>query len=76
MKRMIYQVKVGPTPPKFYDTCIASVKRYCEKYDIDHKLLTEPKLKIVPLKSCRSSQAVERLGYLPIFEKENAFDFT
>lgn len=75
MKNMIYQVKVGPNPPAFYDTCIASVKKYCKKYDIKYKLQTEPKLKIRPLKSCRSEIAVERLGYLPIYEKENAFNY-
>ena len=75
MKRMIYQVKVGPNPPAFYDTCIASVAAYCKKYDIMHIVQLEPELKIRPLKSCRSERAVERLGYLPIFEKEVAFNF-
>lgn len=74
MKNLIYQVKVGPNPPKFYDTCIDSVKRYCDKHNIKHIVETEPKLKIRPLNSYRSEQAVERLGYLPIFEKENAFN--
>ena len=72
---MIFQVKVGPNPPTFYDTCISSVARYCEKYDIDHMILTEPELKIRPLNSHRSEQAVERLGYLPIYEKEVAFKY-
>jgi len=75
MKRMIYQVKVGPNPPAFYDTCMDSVAAYCKKYNIVHIIQTEPILKIRPLKSHRSEQAVERLGYLPIFEKENAFDY-
>ena len=75
MRRMIYQVSVGPNPPAFYDTCIASVEAYCKKYNIEHKVQHEPELKIRPLKSCRSERAVERLGYLPIFEKENAFNF-
>ena len=75
MKNMIYQVKVGPNPPAFYDTCINSVARYCEKYNIDHKVQREPLLKIRPIKSHRSERAVERLGYLPIYEKENAFNY-
>jgi len=75
MKQMIYQVKVGPNPPAFYDTCINSVAEYCQKHDIDHIVQREPLLKIRPLNSCRSEAAVERLGYLPIYEKENAFNY-
>ncbi len=75
MKRMIYQVKVGNNTPPYYDVCIASVKRYCQRYNIDHIVQTEPILKIRPLKSQRSEEAVNRLGYLPIYEKENAFNY-
>jgi len=75
MKNLIYQVKVGPTPPAFYDVCIKSVEEYCKKYNIKHIVETEAKLKIRPLNSHRSEQAVERLGYLPIFEKQVAFDY-
>lgn len=75
MKRLIYQVKVGPNPPAYYDVCINSVKQYCENYGIDHIVQTDPILKIRPVKSQRSEQAVERLGYLPIYEKENAFSY-
>ncbi len=72
---LIYQVKVGPSPPPFYDICMQSVERYCEKYGIEYKVETEAKLKIVPLNSKRSKEAVARLGYLPIFEKEVAFEY-
>lgn len=75
MKNLIYQVKVGPNPPAFYDICIKSVAEYCKKYNIEHIVETEAKLKIRPLNSQRSVEAVERLGYLPIFEKEVAFDY-
>ena len=75
MERLIYQVKVGPNPPIYYDTCIRSAEEYCKKYNIDHIVQTEPILKIRPLNSKRSQQAVERLGYLPIYEKENAFNY-
>jgi len=74
MKTLIYQVKVGPTPPAFYDICINSAKEYCKKYGIDHVVQTEPLMKIKPLKSQRSENAL-RLGYLPIYEKENAFNY-
>lgn len=68
---LIYQVKVGETPA-FYDYCIASVERYCRKFGIAHVVQTEPILRIQPLASKRSTNAL-RLGYLPIFEKANAF---
>lgn len=76
MKRLIYQVYVGHRS-KLYDTCIESVVAYCKKHKIDHKLQTEPILKIVPdlSRTGRSKEAVERLGYLPIYEKENAFSY-
>lgn len=59
---------------EFYAQCVASVARYCEKYHIEHRVQTEPKLKIAPRDSKRSTNAM-RLGYLPIFEKANAFDY-
>ena len=76
MKRLIFQVSVGK-PSKLYTTCINSVAEYCKKYSIDHIVLTEPKLKIRPdmERTVRSKEAVERLGYMPIYEKENAFEY-
>lgn len=70
---LIYQVAVGNANP-LYEFCITSIAAYCKKHGIEHRVQREPVLKIVPSNSHRSSQAVERLGYLPIFEKENAFD--
>lgn len=76
MKRLIYQVYVGEKN-NLYDTCISSVAQYCNTYNIDHVVQTDPILKIIPdlKRTGRSKQAVERLGYLPIYEKENAFNF-
>ena len=71
--RLIYQVAVGEVPP-FYGICIESVARYCNRYHIDHIVQTEPVLKIAPLKSARSENAL-RLGYLPILEKSVAFSY-
>lgn len=68
---LVYQVKVGETPA-FYDICIESVARYCHRHGFDHIVQTEPILKILPLASKRSENAL-RLGYLPIFEKACAF---
>jgi len=76
MKRMIYQVYVGKRS-KLYDHCIASVAEYCKKHNIDHIVQRTPILMIKPdpFATNRSREAVERLGYLPIFEKENAFTY-
>lgn len=76
MKRMIYQVAVGKQS-ELYKHCIASVSRYCAKYKISHIVQTNPILKIRPdlNRTGRSKEAVEKLGYLPIYEKENAFSY-
>ena len=73
---MIYQVAVGKQS-NLYEHCIKSVANYCKKYNIKHIVQTEPILKIRPdlNRTGRSKEAVERLGYLPIYEKENAFDY-
>ena len=75
-QKMIYQVYVGQ-PSALYDICIASMDSYCAKHGIDHIVQREPILKICPNMSRteRSHQAVARLGYLPRFEKENAFSY-
>lgn len=76
MKRLIYQVYVG-SKTNLYDICVNSVENYCAKYDICHIVQREPILKIVPNmeRSGRSMESVNKLGYLPIFEKENAFSY-
>lgn len=72
MKRAIYQVYVG-AKSELYDQCVDSVEAYCAAHGIDHIVQTEPSLRIRPGPSGgRSKEAVDRLGYLPIFEKENA----
>jgi hypothetical protein len=70
---LIYQVAVGEVPP-FYHACIASVARYCQRYGFEHVVQTEPILRVRPVRSARSENAL-RLGYLPIYEKENAFSY-
>ena len=75
--RMIFQVAVG-TQSKLYEHCIESVKNYCEKHDITHHVLTQPKLRIKPdvFATNRSKESYEKYGgYLPIYEKENAFEY-
>jgi hypothetical protein len=74
VKRLIYQVSVGK-PSKLYEHCIESVAEYCKKHDIEHYVLTKPKLRINPNPfTSNRSDGASRLGYLPIYEKENAFD--
>ena len=76
MHNLIYQVYVG-NQSKLYDTCVDSVSKYCKRYGISHVIQRHPLLKIRPdpNTSGRSREAVERLGYLPIYEKENAFTY-
>lgn len=76
MKCLIYQVYVGPRL-KLYDYCTESVARYCKKFGFDHIIQTEPILKITPdvAVTNRSSASYGRLGYLPIYEKENALSY-
>jgi hypothetical protein len=75
-KHLVYQVYLGEQN-HLYDTCVQSVQKYCDKYHLDHIIQREPILKITPdLKaSNRSLQSFQRLGYLPIYEKENAFSY-
>ena len=70
---LIYQVAVGEVPD-FYHTCIDSVARYAKRIGADHFIQREPILRIAPLESQRSANA-NRLSYLPIYEKENAFSY-
>lgn len=70
---LIYQVAVGEVPA-FYRPCLESVARYAARIGADHVVQTEPILRIAPERSARSENAL-RLGYLPIYEKENAFAY-
>jgi hypothetical protein len=71
--RLIYQVYVGPES-KLYTFCTASVADYCKAHGLTHIVQREPILKIRPdPKTTGRSPNALRLGYLPIFEKANAF---
>jgi len=75
--RMIYQVAVGPKS-KLYEHCIDSVAKYCKKYGIEHIVQREPILRICPdiFATNRSTESYKKHGgFLPIYEKENAFDY-
>lgn len=70
-KTLIFQVAVCEVKP-FYEFCINSAKEYARKIGAEHFVLREPRLKIKPVNSCRSKNAL-RHQMLPIFEKEVAF---
>ena len=77
MKRMIYQVSVGPRST-LYDACIKSVAAYCDRHGFKHVVQTSPKLRIAPdiFDTMRSPESYGKYGgYLPIYEKENAFNY-
>tara|TARA_B110000977_G_scaffold25237_1_gene31001 strand:+ start:18768 stop:19553 length:786 start_codon:yes stop_codon:yes gene_type:complete len=75
MKRLIYQVYVGQSS-NLYNWCTESVKAYADSINADYVLLTSPKLFIKPDPfTTNRSEGASRLGYLPIFEKENAFEY-
>jgi hypothetical protein len=77
MKRLIYQVATGPRS-KLYEHCIKSVETYCNENEIDHKVQRTPILRIKPdvFSTNRSKESYEKHGgFLPIYEKENAFAY-
>jgi len=76
VKRLIYQVYVGKKSA-LYDHCTASVKEYCKRHNIDYVVQTTPILFIRPdpFTSNRSAECQARPLPLPIFEKENAFNY-
>jgi len=85
MKRLIYQVYTGKKS-KLYDHCTASVKAYAADISskekpqnrVDYIVQTVPKMMIKPdvFATNRSKESYEKYGgFLPIYEKENAFDY-
>lgn len=78
MKRLIYQVCLGEAQnSKLYKRCIESVGDYCQAHGIDHYVQRQPILKICPdiFATNRTPESYKKHGgFLPIYEKENAFD--
>jgi hypothetical protein len=77
MKRLIYQVYTGKKS-KLYDHCTASVKAYAERIGADYECQRTPILMIKPdvFVTNRSKESYEKYGgFLPIYEKENAFSY-
>jgi hypothetical protein len=79
MKRLIYQVRVGSRrKSKLYDYCTDSVEAYAKRIGADYIMQREPILKIAPDKKVTNrspSSYGKHGGFLPIYEKENAFNY-
>ena len=77
MAQLIYQVYVGKRS-RLYDWCTESVKQYAERIGVDYVCQRQPLLRIKPdiFSTNRSVESYEKHGgYLPIYEKENAFAY-
>lgn len=77
MKKIIYQVYLGKRS-KLYDHCTASVKAYAKRIGADYEVQRTPILMIKPdvFMTNRSKESYEKHGgFLPIYEKENAFAY-
>ena len=77
MKRLIYQVYTG-RQSKLYNHCTQSVANYARRIGVDYKVQRTPILMIKPdpFTTNRSKESYEKYGgFLPIYEKENAFAF-
>lgn len=76
MRRLIYQVCVGGEVNPLWNHCTQSVRDYADRIGADYYKQNHPHLRIQPdPKTSGRSAGASRLGYLPIFEKENAFLF-
>ena len=77
MKTLIYQVYTGKRK-KLYDFCTASVKKYADRIGADYIVQRQPILMIKPdiFQTNRSNESYMKYGgFLPIYEKENAFAY-
>jgi len=77
MRQLIYQVYTGKRL-NLYDHCTASVSEYASRIGADYIKQTIPKLLIKPdvFATNRSKESYEKYGgFLPIYEKENAFKY-
>ena len=77
MKQLIYQVYTGKQS-NLYDWCTASVKAYADSIGADYYVQREPILMIKPdvFATNRSMESYGKHGgFLPIYEKENAFGY-
>ena len=77
MKTLIYQVYTGKRS-SLYDHCTQSVKEYASRIGAYYAVQRQPILRIKPdvFATNRSNESYEKYGgFLPIYEKENAFTY-
>lgn len=77
MKKLIYQVYTG-RQSKLYNWCTASVSEYAKSIGAEYIVQRQPILRIKPdvFSTNRSKESYEKYGgFLPIYEKENAFAY-
>ena len=77
MKKLIFQVYTGKRK-KLYDFCTDSVKKYADRIGADYVVQRTPILRIKPdvFQTNRSEESYMKYGgFLPIYEKENAFAY-
>lgn len=78
MKKLIYQVSIGPQS-NLYSHCTQSVKNYADRIGADYILQTQPKLRVTPNPFLNQREGKtggwKKHGYMPIFEKENVFEY-
>jgi hypothetical protein len=78
MKTLIYQVYTGERSA-LYDHCTQSVKEYADRIGAHYLIQREPILRIQPdiflTERKGKTGGWQQIGYLPIFEKENAFAY-
>ena len=78
MKKLIYQVAIGQQS-KLYEHCTSSVEAYAKRIGADYKLQIGPIIRLAPDPFMNEREGKtggwKRLGYMPIFEKENVFNY-
>lgn len=78
MKKLIYQVAIGPQT-NLYDYCTNSAEEYAKRIGADYIKQTQPILRIAPNPFMNEREGKtggwKKLGYMPIFEKENVFNY-
>jgi|SRR6056300_498643 len=78
MSKLIYQVYLG-NRSRLYDHCTQSVKEYADRIGADYIVQKVPILKITPNPFLNQREGKtggwKKHGYMPIFEKENVFNY-
>ncbi len=78
MKKLIYQVSLGKQS-KLYNHCTKSVEAYAKRIGADYICQKTPILRVTPNPFLNQREGKtggwKKHGYMPIFEKENVFNY-